>query len=92
MNLCENQLASFTSTSFVTEGSIKELDWLFSDGFTTQEQAFDKVFQLPGKFYVTLKATTDKGCAKTITKDIAIGETPNALFTIKNGRDTKHGL
>lgn len=85
LNLCEDQLASFTSTSSVTEGSIRELNWTFSDGFTTQEAAFDKVFQLPGKFYVTLKATTEMGCVKSETKDIAIGETPNAMFRIKNG-------
>lgn len=84
-NLCEDQLASFTNTSTITEGNIAKVTWTFSDGFTTQEQAFDKVFQLPGKFYVNLKAISDKGCENTLNKDIAIGETPSALFRIKNG-------
>ncbi|MFT7591079.1 MAG: gliding motility-associated-like protein [bacterium] len=90
-NLCEDQLASFTNTSFVSEGSIKDVNWIFSDGFTTVEQAFDKVFQLPGKFYVNLTATTDMGCKKSITKDIAIGETPKALFRINNGVSPQTG-
>lgn len=90
-NLCEDQLASFTNTSFVSQGTIRDVNWIFSDGFSTAEQAFDKVFQLPGKFYVTLTATTNMGCEKSITKDIAIGETPTALFRINNGVSPQTG-
>ncbi|MFT5723369.1 MAG: gliding motility-associated-like protein, partial [Bacteroidia bacterium] len=91
INLCEDQLASFTSTTQVSAGSIKDLNWVFSDGFTTSEAAFDKVFQLPGKFNVTLTALTDMGCVETITKDIAIGETPKAFFRINNGISPQTG-
>ncbi len=84
-NLCEDQLSNFVSTTTVKQGSIANLDWVFSDGFTTQEQSFDKVFQLPGKFYVTLTATTNMGCKNVLTKDVAIGETPKALFRITDG-------
>jgi gliding motility-associated-like protein len=91
LNLCENQLSSFTDNSFVSSGSIASRTWVFSDGFTTEEHAFDKVFQLPGKFKVTLTATTNMGCAKTISKDIAIGETPSAFFRIKNGVSPRTG-
>ncbi|GEM_PF-721947 len=84
-NLCEDQLSNFTSTTTVRQGSIASVDWVFSDGFTTQEQSFDKVFQLPGKFYVTLTATTNMGCKSVLTKDVAIGETPRALFRITDG-------
>lgn len=83
--VCEGELATFVNTTTVGQGSIDKIRWMFSDGYTTEDQTVNKVFPSYGKYQVTLNAVTDKGCSATLNREVVVGGMPTAFFTIGNG-------
>ncbi len=90
-NLCESQLTMFTDKSTISSGNVSQLSWMFSDGYTTTESTFNKVFQSAGKYEVTLTASSDKQCSQKVTQEVIISETPKALFRILDGVTPQSG-
>ncbi len=84
-NPCEDQVISFSDLSTIGFGNIIESIWEFSDGFTSQATTFDRIFQVPGKYNITLTAQSDKGCIERLDRELFVAETPTAFFRINNG-------
>ncbi|MBI1306330.1 MAG: DUF2341 domain-containing protein [Bacteroidetes bacterium] len=90
-NLCDGSVINFKADATITNGNITGYNWNFSDGFTSQLNQFDKSFLLPGKYTVTLKAFTDKGCEAIHFDDLQVGETPMVFFRITKGLTSETG-
>ncbi|MFT4522204.1 MAG: gliding motility-associated-like protein [Bacteroidia bacterium] len=81
--LCDGRIVGFKENTSIATGSITAYKWLFSDGFASNQDQFDKTFNFPGKYTVQLTAQSDRGCETTFIQDIVVSESPMALFDTK---------
>jgi PKD repeat protein len=72
---------NFENTS--TGTSAMSFQWSFGDGKTSEQAEPDHTFVKSGNYSVQLTATTESGCTKNISKEIAILMTPqpNGSYT-----------
>ncbi|MCB0734302.1 MAG: DUF2341 domain-containing protein [Flavobacteriales bacterium] len=84
-NLCDGDIIDFKQNASISAGYLTGYQWLFSDGFTSTQDQFSKSFQLPGKYEVSLKVISDKGCYSEYNEELVVGEKPSAYFTITGG-------
>ncbi len=69
---CEPLDVNFTDNSSVSFGSIDEWNWQFGDGSNSTDQHPAHTFTDDGTLQVTLIATSDVGCADTVSSSIEV--------------------
>ena len=82
---CSNTPTPFqNNTPALTDSNITDWAWSFGDaaGSTSANQSPSFTYTAGGNYSVGLTATSDFGCAKTLTKLVAIGSSPLADFTV----------
>ncbi len=80
LNYCVGLPTTFNNTSTISSGSINSYSWSFGDGSTSSSSAssFTKTYNLIGNYTVSLTATSDLGCQKTVNQNITINSLPAA--------------
>lgn len=85
INVCLNEIMSFTDLSTVSSGSIAGWLWNFGDGTSPNGNPDPSHLYLNhGTFTVTLIVTTSNGCKDTITKSVVVHPLPDAQFSRMN--------
>lgn len=86
---CYPMCVTFTDRSKVSPDSITKWDWAFGDGDSSILRKPDHCFKKTGNFTISLKVTSNNGCASdtTITKMITTYNHPNPAF-IENPQTT----
>jgi PKD repeat protein len=72
-----NNVVSFTSSGYDTDGNIASYRWTFGDGQTSSGTNANHQYILTGIYSVTLSATDNYGGVGTITKSIIISGSTN---------------
>ncbi len=86
--------ATFTAKAATVDGNITGITytWDFGDGTTAQGETVDKVFVLPGEYFVRLSATRN-GETVMRTASAPITVTANDIYVdFENGDDANSGL
>ncbi len=73
---CDSGKVFFTNFTITNEPVISN-QWNFADGTTSTNKDEIHSFTTPGEYIVSLTATTESGCSKTLTDTIRIYATPN---------------
>ncbi|MBN8702085.1 MAG: PKD domain-containing protein [Bacteroidetes bacterium] len=66
---CGIVCATLNDTSFITNGSIAQWIWSFSDGSVDTIQQVNKCFTTPGLYSASLTVVSDKNCSATVVKN-----------------------
>ena len=66
---CVPLTVDFRDSSTITLGSLANWEWDFGDGSSSMSQNPQHLYSQPGVYKITLKAISDAGCEKAITKD-----------------------
>ncbi|HMO60997.1 MAG TPA: PKD domain-containing protein [Ferruginibacter sp.] len=74
--------AQFTQQATISSGSITSWDWDFGNGLTGTGAAPATTYATGGEYQVTLKATSNQGCAAIFTAPVKAYNTPTPLFSI----------
>lgn len=82
-NVCENKTMSFTNGT-VLAGATLTYAWTFGNGSTSTLSDPTNVYPVKGKYNVTLNATANGTCSKSITKEVTVYENPVADFAFTN--------
>jgi len=77
---CEGAPVNFINQSSVSIGLLS-YEWHFGDGSTTTSPNPSYTYATADTYTVTLIATTNQGCADTISKDVEVYPEPTADFT-----------
>ena len=81
-DLCEGDLTNFIDETTIAAGAIIGWEWDFDDGGATSAlEDPNYAFGSYGDFDVKLIATSDNGCADSITQTVTISPNPVAEFT-----------
>lgn len=89
-NICEDETASFTSVSQVsnqnTSNSITNLSWNFGvvPAATGTGQFANHMYPNPGTYTVTLTATSNRGCVGSVQQNITVHPKPVVNFISVN--------
>lgn len=77
-DLCVGLPTTFNNTSAISSGSISSYAWSFGDGNTSTSSAssFSKTYNAVGTYAVSLTATSNLGCQKTVNQNIVINSLP----------------
>jgi len=77
-NFCLGGSTLFTNNTTISSGSILNYNWAFGDGSTSTNSAssFTKIYSSANNYTVSLTATSNLGCTKTIYKTITINQPP----------------
>ncbi len=81
MDVCVDNLTSFTDFSLPGYGTISTWEWDFDDGNTSSTQNTSNLYAGPGVYTVELITTTNVGCSDTVTKQVEVFANPIASFT-----------
>ncbi|MBK6343361.1 MAG: PKD domain-containing protein [Flavobacteriales bacterium] len=77
--------AEFPFNALVTTATPYTLLWNLGDGTTATAEAFNHVYQDPGRYSVSLTASTSTGCVATVTRNkpgaVEVFPKPVAAFT-----------
>ncbi len=79
-NVCDGETVVFTNISSIGTGTLSFV-WGFGDGSTSTNINPTHLYLAAGTYNVTLTATSDNGCSRTITKPVIVNATPTASFT-----------
>ncbi len=79
-NVCDGETVIFTNISSIGTGTLSFV-WGFGDGSTSTDINPTHLYLAAGTYNVTLTATSDNGCSRTITKPVVVNATPTASFT-----------
>lgn len=77
---CENDLAIFTNTSSIGDGSYSNL-WSLGDGSNSTALNPSHAYTSSGNYSVKLKTVSTNACADSVTKQISIFQKPDVSFT-----------
>lgn len=78
---CEGAATVFTNTTTIASGTLS-YSWDFDDGSTSSDINPIYTYAAAGTYNVTLIATSDNGCADTVTNIVTVNAQPLASFTI----------
>ncbi len=82
---CINQQAfSFTNTSTVKAGQIKNLLWNCGNGQSSSLNFVKSYYPQSGSYLITLQTTTDSGCVDSFKNTIRVYPKPKALFRVND--------
>lgn len=84
MNACVGSLISFSDSSTSSAGTINSWMWYFGDGSTSIQQHPTYTYTLAGTYTVSLKVTTNMGCADSVAHIIIIESNPIVKFGADN--------
>ena len=79
---CLGQPSLLTNLSSINSGSIESMLWDFGDGTNSIIRSPSKTYQSAGEFDVTLRATSDLGCAAVKTVIAKVVDSPVADFDV----------
>lgn len=83
--VCEGTQTCYTDLSSVQNGNIVGWQWVFGDGSPVDNtQNPCHLFNLCGTYNTTLIATSNSGCAVSVTKQVVVECLPTASFTTNN--------
>ncbi|MEM9327132.1 MAG: PKD domain-containing protein [Bacteroidota bacterium] len=74
-NVCTGFPIQPENTSMITTGDLS-FEWDFGDGNTSEEASPIHVYELPGAYTITLRATSSTGCSDVILKDVIVYDSP----------------
>ena len=77
---CFSHESEFTNTSTIATGSIKYVEWDFTDGTSSAAYNPNHVFPESGDYLVSLKLMSDKLCENTIVKTLTVKPLPTVDF------------
>lgn len=82
---CEGAIITFTNTSSIASGSIKQSFWKFGDGDTSGLNDPTHIFTKPGSFEITLVVASDHNCKDSIVakNGVTILPKPKADFSFQ---------
>lgn len=72
--------AFFDNLSYVQNGVITSIEWISSDGFTSNDFDFSHTFPGPGWYDITLVVNSDVNCIDSTHQQIHILQSPVAFF------------
>lgn len=75
-NACDGQSLSFYNNSVIQSDRIESYQWDFGDNATSTSFQPVHIFSTYGSYSVSLKATSDFGCAQLTTKQVTIYRNP----------------
>lgn len=84
--VCLGNNLTFTDQSTAASATVTQWQWDFGDGTTSAEKNPVKVYSTAGTYTVTLRVTTDKGCAtagKTATQTVQVLALPVAGYQVQ---------
>lgn len=86
---CTPYRIQFTDQSSAASNTVNtSWFWDFGDGQTSTQQNPSHIYRTPDNFTISLKVTSDKGCAKTITKANIINIIPGVNLSFDNSLPT----
>lgn len=85
-HFCQNDTIKFVDSSVIdgTTSAINKWRWEFGDGSISTSKNPIKHYDSAYNFNVTLIATTNHGCADTVTKQVPVFPVPKVGFTLAN--------
>ncbi len=83
-NTCDGFKMPFSDSSKIARGTINSYNWDFGDGTGSGVKSPSHLYLNSGKYDVTLKAFSDKGCLASAAKTVEVYEVPVANFTVNN--------
>lgn len=86
--VCEGSDISLVNNSTVGSGS-NSYSWDFGDGLFSTLESPSKTYVTNGDYNIKLVATTDNGCADSLTQTVTIYDVPVADFTLNDTCATK---
>jgi gliding motility-associated-like protein len=81
---CSGVLTKFSDLSVTSSGKVSKWGWDFGNGFTSDVQNPQILFNNPGTYQVKLSATTSDGCADTVNLNVNMDPKPQADFTVES--------
>ncbi len=82
-DVCDGAVSDFINQTTIDSGTVT-YDWTFGDGTFSREETPIKQYYNPGTYQVTLKAVSDRGCEKSVTKNTVVNVNPVANFEYEN--------
>jgi gliding motility-associated-like protein len=80
---CEDGAVVFPNLSTIASGSITQYDWDFGDGSPADTLISPShTFTNPGTYFVTLTATSNKGCSALARDEVTIHPRPVSAFSV----------
>jgi gliding motility-associated-like protein len=77
---CSRDTIIFTDKSTISSGTNLNYAWSLGDGGISNGQSISYLYNLAGRYKVTLTVTSDKGCPVSVSKFITISPRPKASF------------
>jgi PKD repeat protein len=81
-NGCKGTAIDFSNGAIPPAGQTLSYTWAFGDGGTDVATNPSHIFTNAGKFVVTMRATTNKGCFDEATDTVSVDDAPSASFSI----------
>jgi PKD repeat protein len=85
---------TYTDLTTITSGSVVKYEWNLGDGTTSTLQNPKHSYTSPGSYYVSLKVTSDKGCAdsiSTFSSATTVAPQPKAAFSVNTKKQCFNG-
>lgn len=77
-SVCAGDTVNLVNTSIYENAVQDSIHWTSSDGYTSNDLAFEHVFSAPGTYQIELFVESDAGCVDSITQTINVFELPVA--------------
>lgn len=84
--VCLGASLRFTDQSTATDATVTQWQWDFGDGTVSDQKNPEKIYNTVGTYTVTLRVTTDKGCAtvgRTATQTVQVLALPVAEYQVQ---------
>ena len=77
---CDNELTSFTGTSFNQSGNLSGFNWEFGDGSSSLLANVQHNYTQPGEYKVTFSVESNFGCEDSVQKYVRVYPSPTTAF------------
>lgn len=86
--VCVNQPSDIVSNASISSGRIVNYQWDLGDGGNSADSVPTQTYHRPGKYYIRLEMSSDKGCFAGFLDSTEVYSNPEAYFTIQTERAT----
>jgi gliding motility-associated-like protein len=86
--VCVNQPSLIESNAYIETGEIVNYQWNLGDGGNSVDTIPNQTYKRPGKYYVRLEMTSDKGCFSKFLDSTEVYPNPVSYFTDETQRAT----
>lgn len=83
-DICFKQPYSPINSSAISGGASLTYKWNFGDGQISSDSNPTYLYRIPGKYSVSLEATSSDGCIASTSKDVVVNSLPVPAFTVTN--------